>query len=462
MTRGRAFAAIAILLGLALYLGDLTGMGMVGPDEPRYASIGRAMATSGDWVTPRLWGSPWFEKPALLYWMTATGFKLGLGPDLAPRLPVALLGVAFLGFFWWRVFTGWGSQVATYAATILATSAGWLAYSHAAVTDIPVSVFFSAALLLALPWVERGETALLPYAAACLGVGTLAKGLVPLVLFFPVLLIGWRRAADWFRPAPLLAFSVCALPWYILCTMANGNEFLRVFFLEQQFGRFGSTALQHVQPWYFYGPVALLLLFPWFPLIGLAFRGTPDRRLRTLAAAAVFGFVFFSASVNKLPSYLLPLLPGTCILLAAGLDRAPRPGRWMVAPLAVAGILPALPGVVAMSFAHGLRAATIPWATIGTLLALAAGIGVMLSAKLTSQACWKAVGTLVAIGFIWFQIRVFPSIDVAASTRTQWLAAHPKCAPAQPRNTAYGLYYYSDGKLPECALLDPNAAPGVR
>ena len=58
------------------------------------------MAQSGDWITPRLWGQPWFEKPALLYWMTAAGFKLGLGPDLAPRLPVALLSVAFLVFFW--------------------------------------------------------------------------------------------------------------------------------------------------------------------------------------------------------------------------------------------------------------------------------------------------------------------------------------------------------------------------
>jgi 4-amino-4-deoxy-L-arabinose transferase-like glycosyltransferase len=56
-----------IALAGALYLADLTGMGLVGPDEPRYAAIGRAMAASGDWVTPRLWGQPWFDKPILLY-----------------------------------------------------------------------------------------------------------------------------------------------------------------------------------------------------------------------------------------------------------------------------------------------------------------------------------------------------------------------------------------------------------
>ncbi len=79
-----------------LYLYNLNGTGVLEPDEPRYASIGRAMAQSGDWVTPRLWGSPWFEKPAFLYWMTALGTEAGLDLDLSGRLPVALLSLVFL------------------------------------------------------------------------------------------------------------------------------------------------------------------------------------------------------------------------------------------------------------------------------------------------------------------------------------------------------------------------------
>ena len=200
------------------------------------------MAQSGDWVTPRLWGQPWFEKPALLYWMTAAGFRSGLGPDLAPRLPVAILSVLFLGFFWWRLKLEWDRRAASCATAMLATSAGWLAYSHVAVTDLPLAVFFCAAVLLSLPWVARGDRAGLTAAAACLGLATMAKGLVPLVLFMPVVVIGWRHLRDWLRAGPLLAFSVCALPWYILCTIRNGSGFLRVFFLEQQFGRFWSDS----------------------------------------------------------------------------------------------------------------------------------------------------------------------------------------------------------------------------
>src|SRR6476661_7114653 len=92
---------LALPLAYFLYAYGLGDVGLFGPDEPRYASISREMARSGDWVTPRLAVEPWFEKPVLLYWMQAAAFRLGLGPDTAPRLPVILLSVAFLGFYWW-------------------------------------------------------------------------------------------------------------------------------------------------------------------------------------------------------------------------------------------------------------------------------------------------------------------------------------------------------------------------
>ena len=79
-----------IILGLlVLYLLHLGGAGMLGPDEPRYASIGRAMAHSSDFITPRLNGEPWFEKPPLLYWMVAVGQWLHLSDEWAARLPIA-------------------------------------------------------------------------------------------------------------------------------------------------------------------------------------------------------------------------------------------------------------------------------------------------------------------------------------------------------------------------------------
>ena len=447
----RAGVVAACLLTAALYLAFLATMGMIGPDEPRYASIGRAMADSGDWVTPRLWGKPWFEKPALLYWMTAAGFRAGLGMELAPRLPVALLSFAFLLFFWWRVRIGWDEVVAWTATGMLATTGGWLAYSHIAVTDLPLSALFSAALLLALPWVERRDRTLLPVSAACLGLAVLAKGLVPGVLFVPIVILGWKRVADWFSPGPLMAFLVVSLPWYTLCTLANGNGFLKVFFLEHQLGRFSSSALQHVQPWWFYGPSLLLLLFPWFPLLPLArLADRSDPKVRALLAVTLFGFVFFSASLNKLPSYVLPLLPCLCILMALGLRRAEAPARWMVVPAAMLALLPVIAGILPTALAHGLRAANIPWPIVAVSVAAGAAIGFVFSVRAPAMAPILMI-SVAGLAFLWFQINTFPALDQAASARTLWLKENPDCARNLPRAMLYGLSYYKGAEVPPCS-----------
>jgi len=63
------------------------------------------MAESGDWVTPRLYGKPWFEKPVLYYWMAAASFKLFGVSEAAARLPSALCALfATLSLAWlaWR------------------------------------------------------------------------------------------------------------------------------------------------------------------------------------------------------------------------------------------------------------------------------------------------------------------------------------------------------------------------
>ena len=183
---------------LLVYLSSLGRVGFLGPDEPRYASIGREMAHSGDWVTPRLDGSPWFEKPPLLYWMTGAGHKLHLSDEWAARLPMALISLAFLWFFHRTLAREFSPRVALAATGILATSAGWVAYSFVSVTDLPMSAALGAATLIgvfgpsAIPSRARQTTVLGVWAGVFLGLAVLAKGFVPLVLIAPVLLVARR------------------------------------------------------------------------------------------------------------------------------------------------------------------------------------------------------------------------------------------------------------------------------
>ena len=100
MSKGLWFGRLLLASLAVLFLMNLGSTGFLLPDEPRYASIGRAMAETGDLITPRLDGADWFEKPPLLYWTTAAALRFGLHDEWAARLPLVLLSIGFLAFFY--------------------------------------------------------------------------------------------------------------------------------------------------------------------------------------------------------------------------------------------------------------------------------------------------------------------------------------------------------------------------
>jgi 4-amino-4-deoxy-L-arabinose transferase-like glycosyltransferase len=327
---------------------------------------------------------------------------------------------------------------------------------------MPVAAFFSMAVLFSLPAREDGESRRRVIAGVLLGLAVLAKSLPPLVLFLPVLVqdrSNWRR---WFLSWPIVVFFAVALPWHLIALLRNGWNFAYVLFIEQQFGRFLNHSRQHIQEWWFYGPVFLLLLFPWFPLLWLAVRHVKDdHHTRTLAAIVALGLIFFSASINKLPGYVLPLVPATCVLMGIGLARAARPERWLIAPIALLGALPLAASALPNAMAHGLRTTPIAWTSGAAGLAVAASAGIAAAFRLPSRAFQMAI-LLTAAGFVWLEIDLFPAMDKAASSRTIWSASHPECAPEMPRNLLYSLYYYSGKRIPDCVIVDKNAAEPVR
>ena len=140
---------------VAVYLGTTGALPLVGRDEPRYVQIGRAMLESGDWITPRLGGFHWFEKPILLYWMVAASFGVFGVNEWAARLGPALCGLGSAALLWWMV-RPISENAARWSALVAASSIGLLAFSHGATFDIVLT--FCLTLALAAWWKSHIES----------------------------------------------------------------------------------------------------------------------------------------------------------------------------------------------------------------------------------------------------------------------------------------------------------------
>ena len=437
---------------LILYTLHLGGVGFLGPDEPRYASAGREMARSGDLITPRLDGQPWFEKPPLLYWMIAGGHWAGLPGEWAARLPVALASVAFLVFYYRSLAREFSQELALTASAILATSAGWITYSFAALTDLGMSAALGASVLIALYGTREGSGWV---AGAFLGVSILGKGLVPVALFAPLLLFVPGR-----RVAIAAGALAVAAPWHLWSLALNGGAFWDDYFWKQHVARFFTPALEHVQPFWFYVPVLLAALFPWTPLAALLARPGvyADVRVRLLGAWAAYGLLFFSISRNKLPGYILPLMPALALMMAASLDAARAKKAWLGACAALLGVLPAVASILPGGLLSGIGDVNVIISPSGLLFAAAAACVWWLASKDRQQAAVLSVALAAGMGIVYIKYTAFPPLDRGVSVRAFWQAnreaAGRACVGEIRRTWQYGLNYYAGRVLPPCSVSE--------
>jgi 4-amino-4-deoxy-L-arabinose transferase-like glycosyltransferase len=303
------------------------------------------MAKTGDWVTPRLYGRPWFEKPPLYYWVAAVSFKIFGVSGAAARLPSAisaLLATLALAWLAWRLY---GAVTARWLLLLLPSSAGMIGFSHAAATDMPFSAMLAIAMVAAAVALRldagaggqaaagrefskaEGWVALLAF-GFFLGAAVLAKGPAAMILsggavfFWAVFTKRWRDAFRLFHPVALAAFFATALPWYLLCARRN-PDFFRVFIIEHNFKRFLTPEFQHQQPFWYYAPIFFIAMLPW-AVLSFASGASLIRKLLGkeslspsivfLSTWTLFPLFFFTLSKSKLPGYILPAIPPAAAL----------------------------------------------------------------------------------------------------------------------------------------------------
>jgi len=341
------------------------------------AQIARNMLSSGDWVTARLDGVAYLEKPPLIYWMIAVCYKVFGVHDWVARIPVALSSIALCWLT--AAFGAWafGRRAGFYAGLCMSTCVGLWLFTRILIPDVMLTFTIALgmwAFLRALDPEEQHPRAWAATLATALGVGLLLKSLIAIV--FPVgaalvYLVCTRQlfsARVWKHLRPFSGLAIILLiaaPWHILATLRNPpyfsftmksipgeyHGFFWFFFFNEQLLRFLNLRYPRdysTVPRLYFWLYHLVWLFPWsvyFPAVAQLSYKPADRagRARLLALCWIgFILVFFTFSTTQ-EYYSMPCYPAFALLLGSAMD---LDGRWIRRGT---GILAGVTGVAAIA-----------------------------------------------------------------------------------------------------------------
>jgi 4-amino-4-deoxy-L-arabinose transferase-like glycosyltransferase len=300
-----------------------------------------------------------------------------------------------------------------------------------------------------------------------LGLAILAKGPVTLVLAIGILSLFWwlddhGGAIRKLRVIPgLLITGVVAVPWFVLAFRENGFAFISVFFINHHLMRYVTGIHHHSEPFYYYIPVLLGLLFPWSGWLPLLAHGVDRGKLRPrkewnrielfLACWFVFPLIFFSLSESKLAGYILPSLPPAALLLGSRLSKLQRDrlAVWALWFYFALSVMIAVAMVIVLQIRYGGRWQIGLALAITTLLPAGAAFWWGLRGRIKLAAASTVFqGIILVIGVSQFAFPVLAAYHSTRDIARQALALRQGGEPIVTyRFFHHTLYYYTDYQI---------------
>ncbi len=330
--------AILLVICFIAFWWRLGQIGLVDPDEPFYSQTCHEMVETGDWLTPKIYGQPQFEKPILYYWLVSASYKVFGENEFAGRLPSALpatLAVLAVYTFGLSVFN---RRSAFLSAVILATGLEYCLMARLMLTDIALA-FLLAAAMFSLWFAIQKQSGFWMFLQLLFGgLAVLMKG--PIGTLIPMMGVGlflWRtkKSLPWRTGGfalGLLVWAAIVIPWYALMFKWYpgwgegtfwGDFFYRDNWLRMIRSEHPANNVCFGLPYY----IAILLFgsIPWMPVVaaavGRAWKDIQnDERSLFLWCWLLTSWVFLTLAQSKIPSYIFYLFIPLAMVAGIALD----------------------------------------------------------------------------------------------------------------------------------------------
>ncbi|HET9088625.1 MAG TPA: glycosyltransferase family 39 protein [Acidobacteriaceae bacterium] len=349
---------------LAVYFAALFSPSLLDDADATHAQAAQHIALTGHWVTLKVDGIRYLEKPPLPYWLVAADYKLFGFNSFSTHLPEALgvLGSAILALLWGS--RAYGERAGLYAALAFLSSIGVFLFTRIFIPEAILTLLIALALYLFLTGLDDGQPGRIYATYALLALAMLAKGLIAPVFFLgavvPYLLLTgqWRRWREFHLLLGSILFLMIAAPWHVLAGLHNPDQghpvgniptpgnvhgFFYFYFINEHVLRFLGKRYPHDYnklPGYLFWSLHLVWLFPWslyWPAtvyswwrkrgacstreIHSRFRSLDFTGQTTLLLSLYAGFIlfFFSLSTNQ-EYYTYPAYFPLLLLTAMGLS----------------------------------------------------------------------------------------------------------------------------------------------
>src|SRR5213594_331073 len=325
---------ILLSIALAALLHNLSSGSLPTFDDTTYALISKTIVRTGDWLTMRWLGVPYFYagKPPLGFWFTAVFYKLFGISEFTSRLSAAIHGIGglvvvyFIGRFY-------SHRVGLIASAFLLSVPDYFRLSQSAMLETPLSAYIALSMLFYLLTFEKQSTHWYWLSGISIGLAVMTKGLTGLI---PLLVIGVfhlvrRQPRVLLTPTfalLLISAASVALPWHLLQYAIWKSAFLTKYLfatvswiaLDTLVPAQRSSPGFYLQTLYSNDPIHLILFLASLPLlVMLAIR--KSRTSAFLLTYITLVFILFTSFKTRMPWHIAPIFPGMAVSSALFLSK---------------------------------------------------------------------------------------------------------------------------------------------